>query len=337
MKKNKYLYIAFAIILIATAYIYYSKSNSGSISKDLKSFAIEDTSSIDAITLSDRQGKIVRLVKKNKIWFANDTILARRDLVNNILEVVKRIEVKAPVNKAMKKNVMNQLATGGIQVEVFQDGDLERKFFVGGSTQDGLGTFMLLDNQDEPYITHIPGFNGYLTVRFITDLSKWKDKIIFRYLGDQISMLQIEYPNLPKESFTLRLEGIQYAGLSNFAGDTAKSNLNGDFLRAYIGNYANIQYENVADPNKIPLETLLIPENLLATITVYDKEGKANKVELFKRYYDGLNFLPRSAEYDFDRDRMFGRVNGKSVYNVQYFVFNKLIVTYKDFFSTPLK
>jgi hypothetical protein len=237
----------------------------------------------------------------------------------------------------MQENVMKQLASGGVMVEVYTDGDLERKFYVGGATQDGRGTFMLRDGADEPVITHMPGFEGYLTVRFITDAAKWKNKIIFRYFGDQISVLQVQYPGRPLESFTLRLDGINYAGLSNFAGDTARANLNGDFLRGYLQSYSNIQYESEADPKRIPLESLLTDENLLAVITVYDKEGKAKKVELFKRYFDGLNFLPTSADYDFDRDRMFLRLNDKEVYNVQYFVFNKLIVTYKDFFSQPVQ
>lgn len=191
--------------------------------------------------------------------------------------------------------------------------------------------------EQEPFITHIPGFDGYLTLRFNTNAALWKDKIIFKYFPEQISIIEIVYPNRPKESFRLRLEGRDYVGLSNFAGDTAKANINADFLRNYLNNYANIQFENVADPKKIPLEEVMIEENFLASITVYDKEGKSKKVELYKRYFDGLNFLPRSGEYDFDRDRMFMRMGPNTVYNVQYFVFNKLIVTYKDFFSTPIK
>jgi hypothetical protein len=337
MNRNRIYIVLLFALLVVTGVLYYQRGGSGSIKSELKSFAVEDTASIDKIVLSDKQGRVLTLSKKNKAWFANDSIAVRRDMVKILLETIKRVEVKAPVNKAMRPNLMKQLATGAIQVEVYTDGDLERKYFVGGPTMDGYGTFMLLDGADDPFITHIPGFEGYLTVRFNTNALVWRDREIFRYAPQDIKILRIEYPQNKQSSFTLNIQGKDYVSLFNDAGDTA-GNVNGEFLRKYLVAFADVQYENMVNPAKIPnLSEILSNENLLASITVYDKQGKKKTVELFKRYFDGVQFLPKSEDYDFDRDRCFVRLNGNAIYNGQYVVFNKLIVSYKDFFLTPLR
>lgn len=337
MKKNR-IYIVVLILLLALAVILYlKKGGSGSISGSIKDFAVEDTASIDKIIISDKTGKILNLTKKNKVWFVNDTIKVRRDIIGILLETIKRVEVKSPVNKAMKENLMKQLATGAVQVEIYTDGSLEKKYFVGGATMDGVGTFMLLDGAEDPFITHIPGFDGYLTVRYNTNAEVWKDREVFRIAPQDINIIQIDYPQSKEASFTLKVEGAKHVSLFNKAGDTAKGNINGEFLRNYLIGFADIQYENILNTKRVSTEELLTPENLIATIIVYNKEGQAKKVELFKRYFDGEKFLPKSEEYDFDRDRCFIRINDKIVYNGQYRVFNPLIASYKDFFSTPVK
>ena len=337
MKKNSiYIFLLVALLGIA-AFLYIKRGGNGSISSNKLAFSIEDTSAVDKIILSDKTGRILQITKTNKIWFVNDSIRVRRDVIGVLLETIKRVEVKSPVNKPMKENLMKQLATGSIQVQIFSEGDLLKKYFVGGPTMDGVGTFMLLDGADEPFITHIPGFEGYLTVRYNTDVNVWKDRGVFRIPPQNLSLIQVDYPQAPEASFTLKIEGKQYISLFNKTGDTAKNNINAEFLRKYLLSYSDVQYENVVKLNRVPVAELLIPQNLLATITVFEKDGTKHKVELFKRYYNGEKFLPKSEMYDFDQDRCFVRVNGSNIYNGQYRVFNSLIVNYKEFFSSPIK
>lgn len=337
MKKNR-LYIVILLVLVVIAgYLYYKKGGNGSINSNKMAFAVEDTASIDKIVLSDKTGKVLQLTKRNKLWYVGDSIRVRRDVIGVLLETIKRIEVKSPVNKPMRSNVLKQLATGAVQVEIYTDGSLEHKYYVGGSTMDGLGTFMLLDGVEDPFIVHIPGFDGYLTVRYNPIMEVWRDRGVFRIPSQNIGIVQIDYPESPEASFTLKIQSKDYISLFNKVGDSAKSNINGEFLRKYLGGFSDIQYENIVDTKRLDVTELLIPENLLATIVVYEKEGARHQVELFKRYFNGEKFLPKSEQYDFDQDRCFVRVDGKMVYNGQYRVFNNLIVNYKEFFSAPIK
>ena len=337
MKKNKLYILILLVLLVLAGYLYYKKGGNGSIRSDKMAFAVEDTAAVDKIVISDKTGKVLSLTKKNKIWYVSDSIRVRRDVIGVLLETIKRVEVKSPVNKPMRSNLMKQLATGAVQVEVYSDGSLERKYYVGGPTMDGTGTFMLLDGAEDPFITHIPGFEGYLTVRFNTNIQVWKDRGIFRIAPQNISVIKIEYRESAEASFILKIQGKDYVSLMNMAGDSAKSGINGEFLRKYLVGFSDVQYENPVDVRKVPLPELLIPQNLLAVITVFEREGAQHKVELFKRYFNGEKFLPKSEQYDFDQDRCFVRVNGNQVYNGQYRVFNNLIVNYKEFFSAPAK
>ena len=119
MKKNSiYIFLLVALLGIA-AFLYIKRGGNGSISSNKLAFSIEDTSAVDKIILSDKTGRILQITKTNKIWFVNDSIRVRRDVIGVLLETIKRVEVKSPVNKPMKENLMKQLATGLYKCKFF--------------------------------------------------------------------------------------------------------------------------------------------------------------------------------------------------------------------------
>ena len=59
------------------------------------------------------------------------------------------------------------MSTQRTQVKIFSNKKILKTIYVGGDTQDQLGTYsMILDNSSEPYVLEIPGFKGYLSSRF---------------------------------------------------------------------------------------------------------------------------------------------------------------------------
>ena len=95
----------------------------------------------------------------------------------------------------------------------------------------------------------------------------------------------------------------------------------------------DIQYENLIKLAPSTRDSVLVPQNLLATICVIDKEGMKKEVQLFKRYWNGRAFVNKGTDVEFDEDRVFVVINHKVVANGQYRTFNKLIVRYQDFTS----
>jgi hypothetical protein len=218
MKKNIIYLVILALLAFAVIYLFKFKGDRSSIASQLKDFAVADTAEISRVVITDKQGKILVLKKEKSGWFVNDTIPARKDIVQVLLETLKRIEVKSPVNKPMRENVMKQLSTGAIKVQVYNNDDLQKSFFVGGPTMDGTGTFMILADADEPLITHIPGFDGYLTVRFNTNAEIWRDREIFRYHPSFIDAIEVQYPTSPAESFVLKVANKDQVSIANGKG-----------------------------------------------------------------------------------------------------------------------
>ena len=71
-----------------------------------------------------------------------------------------------------------------------------------------------------------------------------------------------------------------------------------NFLRNYLINYSDVQYENITNVKKIKVAEVLSPQNLFCTITVFDKSGKSKKVEMFRRYFDGQEFIASGSEVE---------------------------------------
>ena len=69
---------------------------------------------------------------------------------------------------------------------------------------------MLLDGSDEPFIMHIPYFNGYLTPRYgiqggIVEEKSWRKRTVFDIDKDSINSISINNLQHPELSFCLQL------------------------------------------------------------------------------------------------------------------------------------
>ena len=173
------------LVVVATVAIYfYITNNNSTLKKELSDFAVADTASITKIFMADKNGKSILLERINGIsWKLNGKYEARQDGINNLLETIKRVTVKAPVNKAAFETVIKKLASNGVKVEIYQNNDKKpsKVYFVGGSNQEHTGTEMLLQGSSIPFLTHIEGFYGFLTPRYFVNENEWKDRTIFRY------------------------------------------------------------------------------------------------------------------------------------------------------------
>lgn len=182
-KSQRILKYLVAIVLIVLIYLSYSTQNrSSSIRSDKKNFEVSDTTKIERIELSNRNLQMVSLRRSVVGWTLNDTLFANQSSVNLILKTIKEMRVKNPIARSALKNVIERMGIQNTKVEIFSNNKKIRTIYVGGETADQLGTFMMLEGAKEPYVVHIPGFNGYLSSRFHCRESDWRDKNIFRNL-----------------------------------------------------------------------------------------------------------------------------------------------------------
>ena len=182
-KSQRIIKYLVTIVLIVLIYLSYKTQNRSSSTRlDKKNFEVSDTSKIERIELSNRNLQTISLRRSVGYWTLNDSLFANQSSVNLILKTIKEMRVKNPIARSALKNVIERMGIQNTKVEIFSNNKKIRTIYIGGETADQLGTFMMIEGAKEPYVVHIPGFNGYLSSRFHCRESDWRDKNIFRNL-----------------------------------------------------------------------------------------------------------------------------------------------------------
>ena len=106
-----------------------------------KKFSIDNITSINKVFLSDRKGNNIVLEKNSNTWKINDQYVVRNDAIKTLLNTLKLMKVQRPISNSSYNNVIRQLASTGVKVEIYHNNKIT-SFTVGGSTKDHLGTYM---------------------------------------------------------------------------------------------------------------------------------------------------------------------------------------------------
>ena len=174
-------------ILAVTAVFLVTKYQKSTLKEELSDFAVSDTAAIDKIFLSDKDGyKLLLERKATNLWMVNKNFEARPDAIKILLETITQIRVKAPVGRASFNNVVKKLAVKSTKVEIYQKGQLVKTYYVGGTTEDFMGNYMMIENSSAPFIMHIPGFEGYLYPRYYAMPELWRSTAFYRYRANDI-------------------------------------------------------------------------------------------------------------------------------------------------------
>ena len=108
------------LLLLTIIFIYLLFDyNKKTVLKNEKEFAIENTEDIEKVFLSDRKGNNIILSKTNNNWIINDKYNVRNDAIKTLLSTIEQIEIQRPVSNISFNNVIRQLATTGVKVEIY--------------------------------------------------------------------------------------------------------------------------------------------------------------------------------------------------------------------------
>lgn len=341
MKKNLPLILALVLALVAAWFVLGRRDST--LSKEELEFAVKDTGKVNRIFLADRLGNTVRLDRKSlDTWLVNDSFPARADLLKSLLEAVSRIQVKTRVPKAGFNNVMKALASDGIKCEIYLDPEDEpvSVYYIGGPTADQLGTFMMKENGELPFIGEIPGFNGYLTPRYTPKSNEWKDKLIFAYAADDIREIKLNYPSRPEWSFTL----LRTAG-GFLLGDPANAAVSLESDTTAVSNYLflfrKVAFETVASRMRKEEQDSLAAQTAIAEMTVTDIQGKTRGLRLYPMPVQVGSIATQDSlgqPLKQDVDRFYANDPEQSAWWIlQHFTFDPLLRKRSDFIPTEKK
>ncbi len=279
--KKIYIYILLIAVLGGAVYFLMNKNNGSFMGENRKRFTIENTDIVTKIFLARKDGTKILLEKQeNGKWIVNKKYDVRKGQIALLLETFKRMEVRIPAAEPARKKIVNEMATMGLKVEIYAGDKKLKTYYVGGNTIDDLGTYMMMEGETQPYITIIPGFNGYLSARYFTRESDWRNREIVILDPAEIDKVQVSYTQKPESSFSLNMASMSKPILSNSKGDTT-TNLDKTFVLEFLSSFQNIQYESLSELEKDRQDSVLktIP---YANITVVEKSGGIREVNLYQ-------------------------------------------------------
>lgn len=336
MKKKGKNRIAITIIIVLGSLSFWLIINNkkGTINEKLRDFAVEDTASITKIFIADKKFRQITLQRNaSGIWMVNGKYVARKDILETLLVTIKKINIDEPVGNAAQENIIKKLSGSAIKCEIYAGDKLIKAYYVGTETQDQKGTYMVLIDPatmkaaEKAFITHIPGFEGYLTPRYSTKEKDWRDQTIFKYTPDQIQSVRLEAPNTPQFGYELTVKGNNDYDLKLLNSKAPFTNLDTLAVKQYLTYFRNLSFETFEDQLSDTQLDSVRRSKPLNIITVKDNKGKTTMVKFYLRYPKVHNHEDINApKTGYDTDRMDATIDdSKEVLVVQYYVFGKVM------------
>ena len=314
-----------------------------SASSKSKIFSLTNcSSSITKIFIADRNGNTISLDRQeNRKWLINNKYKPRPDFLKLMLDVIYQIDVRNRVAKAAYNNVIKMLASNGIKCEIYLNNSKEpfKTYYVGGQTEDALGTFMIIENSTMPFVTEISGFDGYLTPRYSTDLESWRLPALFQTSLADIKSLMVSYANFPEKSFLISSDNDQYH-VQSPATNKSLIQIDSVAIENYLSFYANVFFEARAKdliPQKKDSMLLSTPSII---ISLTDKNGISREVNIYPMTISGTSLAKVDLEGNplkYDVDRVYGFIKPeKEFVIIQHYTFDKLLRQISDFESKKI-
>jgi len=332
MKRNR-IAIVLVILLGSVSFWYIVNSGKSTLNAEMRNFAVADTAAINKIFLADKNGRTITLERgEDGHWKLNGKFDVRMDALQTLLETIKRVDVKEPVGKRAQDNVIKRIAAKAVKCEIYQNNKLVKAYYVGTETQDNTGTFMIMidpvtmKTAEKPFVTYIPGFEGYLTTRYFVEEQGWRDRTVFRFIPSDIKSVKMETPFAPEQGYELIVNANNDYTVNSLSTNKPIEGVDMLAVKQYLSYFQILTFESFeVDINQNQIDSVIKcqPINI---ITVTDNKGNVNKVKFFARApkKDAIDATGKLLKFDAERmDALMN--NGKDFVMVQYYSFGKVM------------
>jgi hypothetical protein len=262
-------------------------------------FAITaDSASVDKLVF----GKNV-LQRQRDQWTINATYPADPRLIRQLLDLMRKIEIKRPVADQQRDSVGKMLASQGANIQVYANGQRQNQYQIVGQGPD---TYAQLPGQ-APVSLFLPGHNLVLHEIFTMPEGEWRNKTIIATGFTSLRELWVRYPANPADDFHIRrdsgfyhVEGIKeldsamvFNYLNAYQSVNVLAFLDNIKLRDSLGNVPHFAQLEVMAINERNDQTILIYVNRQRMLGVLTKTQEV--VALDPRYF--TRFLVRKRDF----------------------------------------
>jgi hypothetical protein len=338
-KKQTILLLGILIILVLSAFILRKNYWTGGTA--FSDFAVTDTANVTMVFLSDREGNSVTLERLSPSqWRLNKTNDANSAVVGSLLRTLYNIEIKGMVPRSAHNTVISDMAAKNTKIEIYQRVPrikmgrvklfprviLSKVYFVGGPTQDHLGTFMMLEGSDKAFITYVPGQNAFLSLRYSTRESDWRDHTIIALTINQIQSVDVEIPGRPEESYKIVKSGDKSFDVFQYYNQPVTIPLDTIRILDFMASFRNLKYEGLINDMDPMRRDSIINSTPMQVLTITAIDGGVYTISTFRRKspyeYDEV----AQKELKWDRDRLYALINeGKDLTLCQFYAFDDIL------------
>jgi len=340
MKKTTLLIIVIAALALVAVALFLTRSDT-TFRKSLSGFAVEDTATICRIYMSDKNNNDILLERSDSgFWVLNGKYRAQVFNINMLLQTIHDIEVKEPVAKKARNNIIRMMASDAVKVEIYKKGEgisifgiklfakekQIRVFYVGGATPNNRGSYFLMEGSDEPFVVFLPELRGFVSSRFSPIEKYWRDYTVFRMTLPQIARVRVEIPESPEYSFeVINNQSKSFSLISLSAGKPVERF---DTLRVmnFLTGFRNLNFEALLNDMDPLRKDSIISSQPFIILTVTDTLGVVRSIRTFhKKGFENVTD-DQGRPLPWDPDRLYALVNdGQDFVLIQYFVFNKVL------------
>ena len=328
MKKLIILLSAIGVIGFLGWYAYDLNNNSGKSDTELIEFAVNDISTVDKVIISDPFGGVFEIQKNGKTWTDKDGGCIVQESAEFIIDAFKNIEFKGYIPDNSHKKFVSLMSGQHTKVEIFQNGEWTKTWYIGPASQDHYGQVMLLDSKehgtsDIPVLMKIKGLNGIIEPRFFADPRKWMCTNIFNIPISELSKVDVKFNDEPKRSFSVTKKG---TSLNVYQQGKKLNQVDTSMIFRYLHNYKKIHFDIPNyELNKKQIDSVK-RTTPFCVLTVKETSNKTTQLRCF-RIKSKADVQAGMAEVvDIDRNKFWCQLPNGELVKCQYFVFNPLFL-----------
>lgn len=326
MKKIIILVVSIAALAGLGWYISTLFETKGKSDTELIDFAIKDIESIDKIIITDKSNYSFEVHRKGRTWLDKEGNCVVPENVTNLLDAFKNIEFKGYLPDNSHKNYNTMMAAQNIKVEIFQNGEWTKTWYIGPTSPDHYSQIMLLDSKEygksaHPVQMKVKGMNGILEPRFFADPRLWACTDVFKLPMEKIARVDVDYVSEKARSFTVIKNGTD---MKVFQGSQQLQNVESRMIFSYLQNYKKIHY-NLRNFELTQKQVDSLKRTTpFVILTVKETNGKTTKLRCFKAKKPGNEQVAGQEIMNSDRDKFWCELPSGDMVKCQYFVFNPL-------------
>lgn len=329
MKKTIILIAALGLLIFLGWYAVHLSENKGKSDTELIDFAIKDIESLDKVVISDPYARTFTLLKgKDGVWTDKDGGCITQESVGFILDAIKNIEFKGYIPDDSHAQYNKLMATQHTKVEIFQNGEWAKTWYIGPSAPDHYGQVMLLDDRtygksDIPVLMKVRGLNGIIEPRFFADSRKWMCTNIFSIPIAQLKKVDVKFNEEHERSFTVTKNG---SDMKVFQQGKLLQNVDTAMIFRYLNNYKKIHFEKPNyELNNKQIDSIKA-STPFCVLSVTETSGKTTKLRCFRIKQRDITPQGIVQFSNNDHDRFWVQLPNGDLVKCQYFVFNPLFL-----------